>query len=55
MALAALAALERRLVDERFDADETAEWASTRAWELADAAAREVSPERADGNKAKRP
>ena len=37
--VAALAALERRLVDERFDADETAEWASTRAWELADAAA----------------
>ena len=37
--VAALAALERRLVDERFDADETAEWASTRAWELVDAAA----------------
>ena len=37
--VAALAALERRLVDEHFDADETAEWASARAWELADAAA----------------
>ena len=39
MASVALAALERRLVDERFDDDETAAWASSRAWELADAAA----------------
>ena len=31
------------MVDEHFDADETAEWASARAWELADAAVEDLN------------